>query len=301
MASKRTFQGVGGFSSRISSGFFSFSFVFPAVISWEIAWCECVRRGACRGALFIVYFPPGEAAEWNLHKKNFPRASACVCVGDFLSSWSSYSSYFFTLHPPRLRNDVFRMFVDALHNIVWRRLCRLRPTNSRAGGVSEWRMRWWHEDISSDGEIWLSFGNAAESSVLVSSLGDVAQCVIDYGKFFPATPTFARRAGFIDVSRTSRAGWSVARIHFFSLPWRVMKVNSHKRRAMLVRIAEINIDWDNLLAESFGLGFFWERRKSHSAHPWRFTLESIWNCFELLVSFSNWELKLFRIIVIGCS
>lgn len=27
------------------------------------AWCECVRRGAWRGALFIVYFPPGEAAE----------------------------------------------------------------------------------------------------------------------------------------------------------------------------------------------------------------------------------------------
>lgn len=126
MASKRTFQGGGG----VGRIFLSFSRLFSAVISWEFAtrvvWV-CVRCMArCLSSIFLLAKQRSGRKKISM-KKNSTRV--CVCVGDFLFFilFIFFLFFFFTLHPPRLRNDVFRMFVDALHNIVWRLIRPKRP------------------------------------------------------------------------------------------------------------------------------------------------------------------------------
>lgn len=189
-------KGVGGDqrNKNFPLDFFSLVFFLPRPSSHENSrqlgvWVCCAMHGEARCLSSI--FPPGIASnkkkEENFHEKDFYECVRAWEISSFSSSYLSFSSFFFfTLHTPRLRNDVFRMFVDTLHNIVWRlspsswceRLFYRKMVNAMM--TKAYIMRWREK-------IWLSFGNAVEFCFFLFFLfsrarnrwGEVAQYVID--------------------------------------------------------------------------------------------------------------------------
>lgn len=152
--------GLGAFSSR-------FLACFPPSSheNSRRVWCECVC-GAWRAVYHLFSsWRSSEVGEKKFPWKRIQRVCVCAWEISFSSSYSSFSSssfsHFILLVSAMMYFECLLMLCIILFGVSSDRSDPSRWCERLLRTLFGWWMRWWHKNISSDEEIWLSLGNAA--------------------------------------------------------------------------------------------------------------------------------------------